>query len=199
MHTPRDLGDNKTDNTTNDLCSKISNLKLTTSQRFDELKLELVKLREPVHTIQRTVEAELAASRQECAQLQAKLDRHDRFEQQDFLGAATKMLGSKVTLVGSPPPLARMVARSIGRIFIRGEMHAPFKQYTRGWGITPDVWYCARKPVRYDNYTDSRVLGGRCDCGGGVGGEGDAPCILLMRREGFPFQFVYGPEVPVDV
>jgi len=81
---------------------------------------------------------------------------------------------------------------------MRGILSDTVKGYLGGGMYTRNGWYCLRKLARYGP-ASSRVKGGRCNCGGGADGQGDAPCVLVVRGDGLPFQVVYGPVPPFGV
>jgi hypothetical protein len=67
------------------------------------------------------------------------------------------------------------------------------KDYLVEGSYTQKGWNCLRKPARH-GVVGSKVSGGVCECGGGVNGAGDGPCVLVVKGWlGLPFQFAYGP------
>ncbi|KAK4442772.1 hypothetical protein QBC34DRAFT_386956 [Podospora aff. communis PSN243] len=181
-----------------DIHSAVTKLTDRIDSGFEILHAELIKLRRPLSAIRNDLQGELTASKAECSKLQGRIDRMERLTGQGFLRVAVKMLGSEVVFLGSPAPSALEVASLISTVQLRGVANPALEDYINGGDVTRNSWYCVQKLIRH-GALPSRVNGERCDCGGGVAGEGDAPCVLMMRRDGFPVQFAFGPVPPTGM
>ncbi|KAK0613191.1 hypothetical protein B0T14DRAFT_605778 [Immersiella caudata] len=87
-----------------DIHNAVTKLSDKTDSGFEILNAELIKLRQPLSVIRGDLLQQVAASKAECARLQARLERMHRSTEQGFLKVAVKAFGSDVAFLGEALP-----------------------------------------------------------------------------------------------